>query len=176
MSNIQLCGDGTSVQLCGDGTSVQLCPEPAPCACPCGDDEDESWDDLYNGVVDECGGLVYEYEIDGYSDGTLASCNDCYDDNNTAWDGTFIALDPCVWSPETTIDVSINGKALGIETRLFLDVYECKWKIQITCNSDLGEAPIWYGEKSVGQAPAGTYTRTWGCDTTVTLTIVESTP
>ena len=64
---VQFCdkSGNIAVQFCdkSGNIGVQFCHPPAPCECPC--DDQENWDKLASGEIEECGGLVREYRIQG---------------------------------------------------------------------------------------------------------------
>lgn len=135
--------------------------------CPC-----SAWSDLYNGIITACSGLTRFYYISGYDmyDDTLFSpCTGCSDCSSFCppWDGIlYPGGSPCSWSrepdtymPEGGANVrAINGKDFS---GAYLSGLPGGWTLTLYCKT--GQL-IWSGTYS-GSTPAGTYTRTGGCDT-----------
>jgi len=132
-------------------------------------------------------GLVDSYRIAGYVNGQFAidaaAGISAIDPPFVQWTGQ-VDEQPvaCLWQtfPGTTyaIDGSDASQARLVIMSIILS--SGKWVINIerncttggTCTS--GTVVVWQGEKTTGQTPVGTYTRTAGFDTTATLDIEES--
>jgi hypothetical protein len=109
------------------------------------------------------------FAIDGYNDHDLGGCENCIDYTDAAWDGTFSSkLHPelCTWAASGDF-TSIDDKMfLPNQTKIWWD--GTNWYIEVWCDGDM----IWSGSRTA-VSPIGEYTRTGGCDTTGTLSIIE---
>lgn len=133
--------------LLSDGTSDCDCC-PAPCSCP--------------------GGLASAYAIVGYSDGYFDLCPTCILPESPAptWDGVFVQGGPCNWEigPYSIRNSNIVGS-------LVLDEANCKWVLELYCETNSGTTLLWSGENSTSRVPACAFTRTGGCDSLATVTL-----
>jgi len=147
--------------------------QSAPCSCPCGDDEGESWANLYNGVVEECGGLLDEYnvsfdiEIEEFIDG---DCDEympatfCNGQCSTSVNQTVEAAEAtCRWVPppgEDPVSLCVcDLHTYNVTFQLGLDTINCKWTILFSVGM------VWYivdltTAKTTGNTPVGNYTDT----------------
>jgi hypothetical protein len=112
-----------------------------------------------------------------------AACTTCKASAGVAWDGQFGSgpTAACSWLVYTTASgPNLGGKELfasGSDVKL---VPSTKWTLVIKCapQNPAGIAKvIWQGDKTDGDTPAGTYTRTGGCSTApATLTLEPACP
>ena len=133
---------------------------PAPCAC--------NWPT----------GLATTYTVNGA--GAIGNCPSCTDaTGGSAWDGTLNHASGCIWwAANANFDpLTISGKELDISyTQILLrtTVSPCRWELYIAClRTGFASPNIWYGYKTTGSTPAGTYTFV-GSDcgnTTPTMTV-----
>ena len=134
---------------------------PAPCAC---------------GYPT---GLAPTYTVNGAAG--IVGCPTCTDatGGTPAWEGTLHHASGCVWwAADASFDpLSIGGKQLDITyTQILLrtNVTPCRWELYIAClRSGFASPNIWYGYKTTGSTPAGTYSFV-GSDcgiTTATMTV-----
>ena len=115
---------------------------------------------------------MQDYEINGYSDGDLSRCTSCNVVSGAGgWNGKFGAYSgTCGWwrAAEGDPAKSFDGHAFN-DTLSRIILSGSKWRMQLYCNdSSFNNYKIWSGEKATGSTPAGTYTRTGGCETTPT--------
>ena len=117
---------------------------PAPCTC--------SWPT----------GLASTYTVSGF--GSVSACPSCDASSDPAWSGTLYHVGAgCVWwAADASFDpLSINGRKLDITyTQIVLRTTDpCRWELYITCTGVADPtAVMWYGYKTTGTTPAGTYT------------------
>jgi hypothetical protein len=123
----------------GDGGSG-----PAPCIC--------GWPT----------GLAATYTVSGF--GALSVCWECDSSTDPPWDGTlYHAGGGCIWwaiNPDFD-PLSINGAILDVTyTQILLrtNVMPCRWELYIACTSLTNPTQtMWYGYKTTGSTPVGTY-------------------
>ena len=161
MSKLWLKSGKVIVNANGEPILCDTCPceEAAPCVCPAG--------------LGTC------YRLKDYNDGDIAPCSDCHDMVLPVWDGSFDRWIDCVW--QLMANVSMSGKLLTGSTmfdsltRIILRTVfypgDCRWELRIACYG--GASLIWLGFKTTGLTPAGTYTRSSGCDATSALEVEE---
>lgn len=122
------------------------CPcggSPAPCSC--------AWPT----------GLSATYTVSGW--GALSACPTCdADATDPAWTGTLSHIGSgCTWWAADTMfnPLSINGVLLDITyTAIVLNTTACRWELYIACASLTNPTKkMWYGYKTTGSTPAGTY-------------------
>ena len=133
---------------------------PAPCTC--------GWP----------GGLAATYTVSGWA--SLAPCPSCDTTSFPEWTGALNHIGSgCVWwAADSNFDpTNINGAMLDItytQVLLRTTVTPCRWELYIACTSTTHPTrTLWYGYKTTGATPAGTYTFV-GSDcgnTTPTMTI-----
>jgi len=107
-------------------------------------------------------GLSTTYTVSGW--GSLTTCPDCDSSTASSWPGTLYHIGSgCVWwAADASFDPwSINGSALDIAyTQILLrtSVTPCRWELYIACSSvAFPTQTMWYGYKTTGATPAGTY-------------------
>jgi hypothetical protein len=117
---------------------------PAPCAC--------GWPS----------GLSNTYTVGGF--GGLSACSECDSSGDPPWPGTlYHAGGGCVWwAIDPGFDsFSISGATLDItytQVLLRTTVTPCRWELYIACTSLTHPTKtMWYGYKTTGSTPAGTY-------------------
>ena len=142
----------------GDGALARECCEDFPQECPTG--------------------LADQYHIAEYRDGDF-QIDDCLCQNAgqeaVPWLGTFDWYSSCYWSHYGLGDTSISGRVMHWATLALLwgpPPRRGYWEVIILCYP--GVNIVWRGRKDRGMTPEGEYTRTEGCDTTASLTIVTS--
>ena len=132
-----------------------------------------------------CRSMVERYGIVGYSDDFFSLCWACASSSDPAWDGSFIAAGAdlewdatcCTWlSPDGPLSIHAKKLSQGY-TYVEWDGYGY-WRAQIVCirSGPVGGTLIWEGTKIGGNSPAGTFTRTQGCDTHPSITLAPLDP
>ena len=101
-----------------NGHLVHTCPdEPEPVACTCAAFDD--WDLA----------TIVDYAADMFD-----ACESCYEESGDAWDGTTVwgddPIDPactvvCSWFANTSVFLSIDGKALAGHSPTFATTARC---------------------------------------------------
>ena len=86
----------------------------------------------------------------------------CDSSSDPAWDGTLYHIGGgCIWwAADPTFDsLSINGSLLDITyTTVLLNTTACRWELYIACASLSNPTQtMWYGYKTGGSTPVGTY-------------------
>ena len=108
-------------------------------------------------------GLAFAYTVSGW--GGLAACRTCDASSDPAWSGALNHIGSgCVWwAADAMFDpTSVNGSMLDItytQVLLRTTVTPCRWELYIACASTTHPTrTMWYGYKTTGTTPAGTYT------------------
>lgn len=127
--------DGKLV-LCAD---CPCGPPPTPCVCP--------------------GGLSTTYLVSGWDTLGTGLCGtaciaegDCTGTNFT---GVLTLLVPCEWVCASS--TCLNGMLSTIYVILNNTSATCFWQLYFECNVGISGCTYWYGWKSTGLTPAGTY-------------------
>jgi hypothetical protein len=124
------------------------------------------------------GGLSATYTVSGW--GALATCSECDASSDLGWTGALHHIGSgCVWwAADASFDpLSINSSMLDItytQVLLRTTTTPCRWEMYIACGSLTNPTKtMWYGYKTGGSTPAGTYALV-GSDcgnTTPTMTV-----
>ena len=107
-------------------------------------------------------GLSSVYTVSGWAG--LSPCPLCDSSTDPAWSGAVNhSGSGCIWwAADANFDpLSIDGKSLDITyTQILLrtTVTPCRWELYIACASVTNPTQtMWYGYKTTGTTPAGTY-------------------
>jgi len=108
-------------------------------------------------------GLSSTYTVSGF--GSASVCGTCDASSDPAWPGTLyhVGAGCAWWAVDSNFDpYSINGVSLDIsytQMRLNGTASPCRWELVISCGSVTNPPKtVWFGIKTTGATPAGTYT------------------
>jgi len=108
-------------------------------------------------------GFSATYTVSGF--GSLSTCGTCDASTDPDWPGTMyhVGSGCSWWAIDSDFDpYSINGVSLDISyTQLRLNgaASPCRWELVISCGSIINPPKtVWFGVKTTGSTPVGTYT------------------
>jgi hypothetical protein len=108
-------------------------------------------------------GFSSTYTVGGF--GSASACGTCDASTDPAWPGTMYHVGSgCTWwAIDSNFDpYNINGVSLDIsytQLRLNGTASPCRWELVISCGSIINPPKtVWFGVKTTGSTPVGTYT------------------